>query len=94
MKLKEDEINTQLAQLPDWKYRDNSISKSFQFKDFKQAFSVMTRVALKAENMDHHPDWSNVYNQLSVKLSTHSEGGVTEKDVEMAKYIEQVVSES
>ena len=62
-----------------------SIAKSYRFKDFNRAFSFMTAVALVAEKMDHHPDWTNVYNTVDVTLSTHSAGGLTEKDVALAK---------
>ena len=63
----------------------NAIEKDFIFKDFKVAFSWMTKIALIAEKMDHHPEWFNVYNKVEVKLSTHDSGGITELDVTMAK---------
>ena len=63
----------------------NAIEKDFIFKDFKSAFSWMTKIALIAEKMDHHPEWFNVYNKVEVTLSTHDSGGVTELDIEMAK---------
>tara|TARA_B100001079_G_C16337823_1_gene482109 strand:+ start:894 stop:1178 length:285 start_codon:yes stop_codon:yes gene_type:complete len=63
----------------------NAIEKNFIFKDFKVAFSWMTKIALIAEKMDHHPEWFNVYNKVEVKLSTHDSGGITELDVTMAK---------
>ena len=63
----------------------NAIEKNFIFKDFKVAFSWMTKIALIAEKMDHHPEWFNVYNKVKVKLSTHDSGGITELDVTMAK---------
>ncbi len=62
-----------------------AISKSYTFKDFNACFGFMTRVALLAEQMNHHPEWSNVYNKLEVQLTTHDAGGVTEKDLAMAK---------
>jgi 4a-hydroxytetrahydrobiopterin dehydratase len=76
-----------LKELPGWhdvKGRD-AIARSFQFKDFNAAFGFMTRAALLAEKLDHHPEWFNVYNRIDVTLSTHDAGGVTEKDIEMAK---------
>jgi 4a-hydroxytetrahydrobiopterin dehydratase len=76
--------------LPEWEHNNNLISKEFKFRNFVEAFAFMTAVALEAEKMDHHPDWSNVYNRVAVKLNTHSEGGVTEKDIELAKRMERI----
>lgn len=64
-----------------------ALRKDFSFKDFKEAFSFMTAVASKAEEMGHHPEWFNVYNQVHVELTTHDEGGVTEKDFLMAEFM-------
>jgi 4a-hydroxytetrahydrobiopterin dehydratase len=75
-----------LQKLPLWKPvsgRD-AISRKFEFKDFNAAFGFMTRAALLAEKMDHHPEWFNVYNKVEVTLSTHDAGGVTEKDIDLA----------
>lgn len=76
-----------LSKLPKWRSIKgrNAITRSFKFKDFNAAFAFMTRVALLAEKMDHHPEWSNVYNKIDVTLSTHDSGGVTKKDIEMAE---------
>ncbi|KAF2075958.1 hypothetical protein CYY_002714 [Polysphondylium violaceum] len=71
----------------------DAIKKSFSFKDFNQAFSLMTRVALVAEKMDHHPEWFNVYNRLEVTLSTHDCQGLSMNDINMANKIEEFVSE-
>ena len=79
-----------LREFPEWREvqgRD-AIARGFAFKDFNEAFAFMTRVALLAEKLDHHPEWFNVYNKLDVTLSTHDAGGVTAKDVEMAKAME------
>ena len=76
-----------LAALKDWREvpgRD-AIAKKFVFKDFNEAFGFMTRAALVAEKMDHHPEWFNVYKSVEVTLSTHDAGGVTEKDIALAK---------
>jgi 4a-hydroxytetrahydrobiopterin dehydratase len=88
--LSEAERNEALAGLPGWRYDEgrNGIAKSFKFADFGAAFAFMTRVALEAEKADHHPDWSNVWNRVDILLSTHSAGGVTEKDVALARRIE------
>lgn len=80
------------AKLPEWGITPDrdAIHKRFQFADFKQAFAFMTRIALKAEEMDHHPEWSNVYNRVHITLTTHDAGGVTELDVAMARYCDEV----
>lgn len=83
-----------LKELPTWqdaKGRD-AITRKFEFKDFNQAFAFMTRVGLLAEKMDHHPEWTNVYNKVEVTLATHDAGGVTENDVKMAKAMESYAS--
>lgn len=75
-----------------WEEKNNTLYRKFQFKDFSEAFAFMTRVALEAEKMDHHPDWSNVYNTVEIRLSTHSAGDVvTEKDRKLAKKIDGLV---
>ena len=72
-----------------WEEKNNALYRKFQFKDFSQAFAFMTRVALAAEKMDHHPDWSNVYNTVEIRLSTHDAGDiVTDKDRKLAKTID------
>ena len=73
--------------LPGWTVTPgrDAIAKTFKFKDFSEAFAFMTRVALKAEQMDHHPEWSNVYNRVEVVLTTHDADGVTALDVDMAR---------
>jgi 4a-hydroxytetrahydrobiopterin dehydratase len=67
----------------------DAIRKSFKLADFNRAFAFMTRVALKAEQLDHHPEWSNVYNRVEITLSTHDAGGVTELDVALARFIDE-----
>lgn len=81
-----------LARLDGWRAvqgRD-AIEKEFRFKDFNAAFGFMSRVALQAEKLDHHPEWSNVYNRVHIVLATHDSGGVTDKDVALAHFIDQV----
>ena len=75
-----------LAGLPGWTFDApaDAITRQFKFKDFSEAFAFMTRVALLAQAADHHPEWSNVYNKVSITLSTHSAGGLTAKDVKLA----------
>ncbi|MBX2894883.1 MAG: 4a-hydroxytetrahydrobiopterin dehydratase [Cyclobacteriaceae bacterium] len=75
-----------------WVQENNRLKRTFRFKDFSEAFSFMTRVALLAEKMDHHPFWTNVYNTVTIELSTHDAGDVvTEKDFTLAKAIDQLV---
>ena len=70
-----------------------SISRSFKFEDFNQAFGFMTRVALAAERGDHHPEWSNVYNLVEIKLTTHDAGGLTARDFDLAGAIDRAASQ-
>ncbi len=81
-----------VAKLKGWKAAEgrDAITRSFKFDDFKAAFAFMTQAALKAEQMDHHPEWFNVYNKVDVLLATHDANGVTEKDVELARFMDAV----
>ncbi len=85
-----------LADLPGWSEVENrdAIQKSFQFKDFNQAWGFMSRVALAAEKMDHHPEWFNVYNRVEITLSTHDCGGLSERDLALAGSIDAHARES
>ena len=69
-----------------------ALQKSFLFSNFNEAFGFMARVALTAEKMDHHPEWSNVYNRVDVVLSTHDAGGITELDFKLAKFMDSILS--
>jgi 4a-hydroxytetrahydrobiopterin dehydratase len=82
------------AKLPGWSPVEgrDAITKSFKFKDFNAAFGFMTRVAMLAEQMNHHPEWSNVWNRVDITLSTHDAGGLTERDVKLAEAIERVAA--
>ena len=90
-KLSEKEIQKKLEKLEGWEFEDNTIETSFQFENFKEAFSIMTRIAFECEAQGHHPDWSNVYNTLTISLSTHDADGVTEKDFKLAQSIEDII---
>ncbi|NRG17064.1 4a-hydroxytetrahydrobiopterin dehydratase [Rhizobiales bacterium] len=84
-----------LAELKGWSLaeRRDAITRTFEFKTFVEAFGFMTRVALKAEKMNHHPEWSNVYGRVEITLSTHDAGGLTELDVKLAKAIDRLAGE-
>lgn len=88
MRLTDAEIDAALASLPGWLRAGDGIERSYRFEDFTRAFAWMTRVALLAEKADHHPEWSNVYNRVEVRLTTHDAGGITAKDVDLAKAID------
>ncbi|MBZ0257047.1 4a-hydroxytetrahydrobiopterin dehydratase [bacterium] len=90
-KLSEEQIKEQLVSLEGWACFDQKLHRDFQFKDFTEAFAFMSRIALFAEKMDHHPDWSNVYNKVSIDLSTHDAGGVTELDFKLASSINAIL---
>jgi len=90
-KLTEQDIEAKLLRFPDWEYYDNAIHAEFEFENFKDCFSAMSRIAFECEALYHHPDWSNVYNVLSISLSTHDAGGVTNKDFKLAEAIEFIV---
>ncbi len=93
--LSEHERDAGLAALSGWAYDPaaNAIARRFVFADFSAAFGFMARVALAAEKADHHPDWSNVWNRVDVRLSTHDAGGVTAKDIALAKAIDAIAAQ-
>ena len=88
----EPDIKEALQKLEGWKKSEakNAIFKSFKFKNFNEAFAFMTRIALKAEKMDHHPEWFNVYNRVDITLTTHDSGGITSKDINLATFINKI----
>ena len=91
-KLEGDARSDALSGLNGWSETQgrDAISKKFEFKDFSEAFGWMTRAALMAEKMDHHPEWFNVWNRVEVTLSTHDAGGLTENDVNLAKKMDGI----
>jgi len=90
-KLSEEDIQKKLKDLKGWTYAKQAIHTSFQFENFKEAFTVMTRIAFEAEAQQHHPNWGNVFNELEISLSTHDADGVTEKDFKLARAIEDII---
>lgn len=92
--LNKEQIKQELENLDDWKFEDDKITKDFSFSDFKEAMSFMVRVGFEAESLVHHPDWTNVYNSVSIRLSTHDAGDkVTEKDIKLATAIEEIYND-
>ena len=95
MKLDPQVLREVLVALPAWQFHEDRgglLVREFQFEDFSQAFAFMTRVALYAEKHNHHPEWSNVYHRVHVTLSTHDVGGVSMKDIGMARFMEQAAA--
>jgi 4a-hydroxytetrahydrobiopterin dehydratase len=92
-KLDEAALAEAVAGLEEWRLdrEAGAIRRSFKFADFVEAFGFMARVALRAQAMDHHPDWSNSYNKVEITLSTHSAGGVSRNDIELARAIDKLV---
>ena len=95
MKLPADQIASGLESLRGWSHDPaaSAIRRSLKFRDFAEAFGFMTQVALAAEKADHHPEWSNVWNRVDIALTTHSDGGITEKDLDLAKSIERIAGQ-
>jgi len=93
-RLTSEERASQLADLRGWQAvagRD-AIQRHFRFADFNEAFGFMTRVAIKAQEMDHHPEWFNVYSNVEITLSTHDANGITERDIRLARFIDEVTA--
>lgn len=90
-KLSDKERSQFLKAHPEWSLVEgrDAIKRRFQFEDFNAAFAFMTRVALAAEKADHHPEWSNVYNRVEIVLTTHDAGGLTQRDADLAAFIER-----
>ncbi len=89
-KLSDTDIQRRLGELDGWSLANGKLAREFKFKDFVGAFGFMTRAAMHAEKMDHHPEWSNVYNKVRVELVTHSAGGITELDFALAKKLDEL----
>lgn len=89
-KLDESEVSARLGELPGWQLHDGKLRREFRFRDFSEAFAFMTRVAMLAESRNHHPDWSNVYDRVTIVLWSHDAGGITERDFALAQDITRV----
>lgn len=92
--LDDDERTAVLDELDEWDYDEarDALSRQFVFADFSEAFAFMARVALLAEKADHHPEWSNIYNRVDILLTTHDAGGLSARDVDMARAIERLLA--
>jgi 4a-hydroxytetrahydrobiopterin dehydratase len=88
-KLTSEKIAQALREAEGWSGDSDAIRKTFKFKNFSEAWAFMSRVALLAEKMNHHPEWSNVFNRVDIKLTTHEAGGVSQRDIDMMKAIEK-----
>ncbi len=89
-KLTDTELRTALDQLPGWSVISGKLHRHFKFPDFVHAFAFMTASALVIEKMDHHPEWSNVYNRVTIDLNTHDSDGITAKDTELATALDSI----
>lgn len=85
------EIEERLTHLVDWEYYDDALHTDFQFDNFKDCMSAMNRIAFECEALNHHPEWTNIYNTLQITLTTHDAGGVTDLDFQLATIINKIV---
>ncbi len=91
MRLSQEDIDEELKSLQGWSVVNEKLHKEFQFDNFNQAFGFMTRSAMEIEKMNHHPEWFNVYNKITIELTTHDAGGITKNDVNLAKILNSLV---
>ncbi len=87
MRLSQTDIDGQLENLSGWSVVNEKLRKEFQFESFSQAFGFMARAAMEIEKMDHHPEWLNAYNKITIELTTHDAGGITKNDIDLAKIL-------
>ena len=85
-----DKIEAEIKEMPGWAIVDGKLRKEFVFDDFTQAFAFMTKAVEHIEKMNHHPEWTNVYNKLTVDLMTHDAGGITQNDIDLAKILNSI----
>jgi len=91
MRLSQTEIDEELKNLSGWNVVNEKLHKDFQFDSFNQVFGFMTRAAMEIEKMNHHPEWFNVYNKITIELTTHDAGGITKNDINLAKILNSLV---
>ena len=91
IKLSETAILSKIETLLEWEYYDNALHTDFEFDNFKDCMSAMNRIAFECEALNHHPEWTNIYNTLDITLTTHDAGGVTELDFKLAAEINKIV---
>ena len=89
-KLSDDEIRKRLSDLPGWSLDGGKLAREFKFRDFARAFGFMASVAIEADKLNHHPEWSNVYNKVSARLVTHEAKGITELDFRLARKMNEL----
>jgi 4a-hydroxytetrahydrobiopterin dehydratase len=90
-RLLESDIEEELKKLTGWSVKNDKLHKEFQFDNFNQAFGFMTRAAMEIEKMNHHPEWFNVYNRITIDLTTHDAGGITNNDLNLARILNSLV---
>jgi 4a-hydroxytetrahydrobiopterin dehydratase len=93
-KIKDEQVQAALRELGSWTIQGSKLHREYKFRDFVQAFGFMTQVALLAERAAHHPEWFNVYNRVVVDLTTHEAGGITQKDLDLAREMEEIAGQS
>ena len=91
-KLSEGQLKAALEDLSNWELKDEKLHRELKFKNFVQAWGFMTQVAMEAEKADHHPEWCNVYSRVTIDLTTHEADGISQKDVALAKKIDQIAA--
>ena len=91
LKLTEEQIQTEIEKLSKWAVVNGKLHKDIEFSSFNEAFGFMTRASMEIEKMNHHPEWFNVYNKLTIDLMTHDTGGITENDINLAKILDSLL---
>ena len=91
MRLSQEEVDEELKNLPGWSVVNDKLHREIQFDSFNQAFGFMTMAAMEIEKMNHHPEWSNVYNRLVIELTTHDAGGITQNDISLARILNSLL---